>query len=78
IYEANPVAFLVEQAGGAATDGVMRILEKPPTAIHERTALIFGSKTEVSWACSYEEETCQAFDQAGLFSRRNFSAPEQQ
>ena len=77
IYEANPVAFLVEQAGGAATDGVTRILEKPPTAIHERTALIFGSKTEVSWACSYEEKTCQAFDQVGLVSRRNFSTPEQ-
>jgi fructose-1,6-bisphosphatase I len=44
---------LIEQAGGAATDGVMRILEKSPTEIHERTALVFGSKTEVRWGGSY-------------------------
>ena len=71
IYEANPVAFLVEQAGGAATDGVTRILEKTPTEIHERTALIFGSKTEVRWVGSYEAETRQGLDQSPLFSHRN-------
>ena len=56
IYEANPVAFLVEQAGGAATDGVERILAKIPTKIHERTSLVFGSKTEVRWVETYEAE----------------------
>ena len=71
IYEANPVAFLVEQAGGAATDGVTRILEKMPTEIHERTALVFGSKTEVRWVGSYEAETRQGLDQSPLFSHRN-------
>lgn len=71
IYEANPMAFLVEQAGGAATDGVTRILEKIPTEIHERTALIFGSKTEVRWVGSYEAETRQGLDQSPLFSHRN-------
>jgi fructose-1,6-bisphosphatase I len=47
MYEANPMAFLAEQAGGAATDGKQRILEKVPTALHERTPLIIGSRAEV-------------------------------
>jgi fructose-1,6-bisphosphatase I len=71
IYEANPVAYLIEQAGGAATDGVMRILEKAPTEIHERTALVFGSKTEVRWVGSYEAEVRQGLDPSPLFSHRN-------
>ncbi|NCW08974.1 MAG: class 1 fructose-bisphosphatase [Gammaproteobacteria bacterium] len=71
IYEANPVAFLTEQAGGAATDGVTRILEKVPAEIHERTALVFGSKTEVHWVGSYEAEVRQGLDLSPLFSNRN-------
>jgi fructose-1,6-bisphosphatase I len=47
LYEANPLAFLAEQAGGLATDGKQRILEKMPKAMHERTPLIIGSKEEV-------------------------------
>ena len=47
MYEAAPMAFLAEQAGGKATDGRMRILEKVPTAIHERTPLIIGSTDDV-------------------------------
>ena len=43
LYEANPVALLIEQAGGAAIDGFRRILEIEPKALHERTPLIFGS-----------------------------------
>lgn len=46
LYEANPMAFLAEQAGGMATDGVRRILEKKPVSLHERTSLILGSKEE--------------------------------
>ncbi|MBQ1845509.1 MAG: class 1 fructose-bisphosphatase [Desulfovibrio sp.] len=45
--EANPLAFLAEQAGGAATDGHMRILEKQPTQLHSRTPLFIGSKKDV-------------------------------
>ncbi len=45
--EANPLAFLCEQAGGAASDGRMRILEKKPTVLHERTPLFIGSKKDV-------------------------------
>ncbi len=70
IYEANPVAFLTEQAGGAATDGVTRILEKVPAEIHERTALVFGSKTEVHWVGSYEAEVRQGLDLSPLFRNR--------
>ena len=47
IYEANPVAMLVEQAGGAATDGRNRILGLKPSTPHQRTALVFGSRDEV-------------------------------
>lgn len=71
IYEANPVAFLTEQAGGAATDGSERILEKIPTEIHERTPLVFGSKTEVRWIGSYEAESRQGIDESPLFGHRN-------
>lgn len=47
LYEANPLAFIAEQAGGAATDGSQRILDKKPTALHERTPLIIGSSRAV-------------------------------
>lgn len=47
IYEANPIAFIAEQAGGEAIDGKMRILDKVPTSLHERTPLIVGNKNEV-------------------------------
>jgi fructose-1,6-bisphosphatase I len=47
LYEANPIAFLAEQAGGMATDGKNRIMDKVPTSLHERTPLFVGSKSEV-------------------------------
>jgi fructose-1,6-bisphosphatase I len=47
LYEANPLAFLAEQAGGLATDGKHRILDKQPKAMHQRTPLVIGSKDEV-------------------------------
>ncbi|HEU4564803.1 MAG TPA: class 1 fructose-bisphosphatase [Gemmatimonadaceae bacterium] len=50
LYEANPLAFIVEQAGGAATDGVTRILDLNPTELHQRTPLFIGSKDEVDQA----------------------------
>lgn len=48
LYEANPLAFIAEQAGGAASDGKMRMLDKQPKALHQRTPLIIGSKEEVA------------------------------
>jgi len=47
LYEANPLGWLAEQAGGAASDGTTRILEKTPDSLHQRTPLILGSKLEV-------------------------------
>ena len=47
IYEANPVAMLIEQAGGAATDGRQAILDIVPHAVHQRVPLVFGSADEV-------------------------------
>jgi fructose-1,6-bisphosphatase I len=47
LYEANPLAFIVEQAGGLATDGARRILDIEPTELHQRSPLYIGSKDEV-------------------------------
>ncbi len=50
LYEANPLAFVAEQAGGAATDGRIRILDVEPTDLHQRTPLYIGSRAEVDTA----------------------------
>ena len=47
LYEANPLAFIAEQAGGMAMNGRQRILDLQPTDIHQRTPFIVGSKREV-------------------------------
>ncbi len=47
MYEANPIAFLAEQAGGVATNGVGRIMDIAPTGLHQRTPLLVGSRTEM-------------------------------
>ncbi|PRD40300.1 UNVERIFIED_CONTAM: fbp [Trichonephila clavipes] len=47
VYEAAPIAFLMEKAGGKATDGAMPILDRQPQSLHENTALIFGAAEEV-------------------------------
>jgi fructose-1,6-bisphosphatase I len=54
LYEANPLAFVAEQAGGVATDGQQRVLDKQPTNMHERTPLIIGSKDEVERVLSFD------------------------
>jgi fructose-1,6-bisphosphatase I len=48
LYEANPLAFIAEQAGGQAVSGETRIMDLEPKAIHERTPLVIGSSMEVS------------------------------
>jgi len=52
VYEANPIAFLAEQAGGRATDGTQPILDIRPLTVHQRVPLIFGSADEVDTAAS--------------------------
>jgi fructose-1,6-bisphosphatase I len=56
MYEANPMAFIVEQAGGAATDGHQRILDIQPEKLHQRVAVFLGSKNEVERVTSYHNE----------------------
>jgi len=56
MYEANPMAFIVEQAGGAATDGSKRILEVQPKGLHQRVAVILGSRNEVERVTSYHSK----------------------
>jgi len=56
MYEANPMAFLVEQAGGAATNGEQRIMEIQPTKLHERVAVFLGSREEVEIVTSYHRQ----------------------
>jgi fructose-1,6-bisphosphatase I len=56
LYEANPMSFLIEQAGGASTNGTQRIMEVMPQALHERVSVILGSKNEVERLASYHTE----------------------
>ncbi|MBX3618655.1 MAG: class 1 fructose-bisphosphatase [Rhizobacter sp.] len=56
MYEANPMAFLVEQAGGAATDTRQRILDIQPGKLHQRVSVALGSKNEVERITAYHRE----------------------
>jgi fructose-1,6-bisphosphatase I len=50
LYEAAPMAFIAEQAGGSATNGYDRILDIQPDSLHQRTPLVIGSREDVGWA----------------------------
>lgn len=56
LYEANPMAFLVEQAGGMGTDGERRLLEIVPERLHQRVGVVLGSKAEVERVAQYHRE----------------------
>ena len=56
MYEANPMGWLVEQAGGAATNGQQRIMDIKPDKLHERVSVILGSKNEVERVTRYHAE----------------------
>ena len=73
MYEANPMAMLIEQAGGAASTGRLRILDIEPEQIHQRIAIIIGSKNEVE----HVERLHKDFDKGNdepfpLFNERTF------
>jgi fructose-1,6-bisphosphatase I len=53
MYEVNPLAMLIEQAGGIAVDGKTRVLERRPTYLHERSPLICGSRDDVESVMSF-------------------------
>ena len=55
MYEANPMSFIIEQAGGASTDGNGRLLDVKPEGLHQRVAVILGSKNEVERVTSYHK-----------------------
>ena len=55
MYEANPMSLIIEQAGGAATDGQHRILDIQPTGLHQRVAVFLGSKNEVARVTGYHQ-----------------------
>jgi fructose-1,6-bisphosphatase I len=56
MYEANPMSWLIEQAGGAATNGKQRILDITPDKLHQRVSVILGSKNEVERITRYHSE----------------------
>jgi fructose-1,6-bisphosphatase I len=56
MYEANPMGFIVEQAGGAATNGQQRILDIAPDGLHQRVSVMLGSKNEVERVTRYHQE----------------------
>ncbi len=70
VYEANPVAFLIEQAGGAATDTVNRILDLQPEHLHQRIPLVFGSAREVERIARYHVDPSAIGERAPLFGNR--------
>lgn len=56
MYEGNPMSFIVEQAGGMATDGYRRILDIQPDALHQRVAVFLGAREEVETITRYHQE----------------------
>jgi fructose-1,6-bisphosphatase I len=56
MYEANPMAMIIEQAGGAATNGRERILDLQPSKLHQRAGVVLGSRNEVERVTAYHRE----------------------
>lgn len=70
VYEANPIAFLIEQAGGAASDTVNRILDLQPVSLHQRTPFVFGASKEVARIARYHTEPSFIAERSPLFGQR--------
>ena len=60
MYEANPISWLIEQAGGASTNGHQRILDIAPTQLHQRVSVVLGSKNEVERVTRYYAEAAKS------------------
>lgn len=69
LYEANPVSFLIEQAGGSSTDGTSRILGKTLRTLHQRVPFIFGSAKQVGMVAKYYHKK-SADSESPLFKER--------
>lgn len=76
LYGANPIAFIVEQAGGAATTGTDRVMAVQPAEVHQRVPFIFGSRNEVLRIERYhrEPDAGPSFD-SSLFGSRSLFRP---
>ncbi|SFK74382.1 class 1 fructose-bisphosphatase [Methylocapsa palsarum] len=70
IYEANPIALIVERAGGVATNCVQRTLDEVPAAIHARAPLVFGSSDPVELVARYHSDPQFSAERSPLFGRR--------
>lgn len=70
IYEANPMALLIEQAGGYASTGTERILDRTPRLLHERVPLVFGAREEVERIDRYQCGDIPKGHTSPLFARR--------
>ena len=74
LYEVNPVAFLIEQAGGLASTGHERVMELTPDELHQRVPFVFGSRREVERVEQYHREHFEPYEQsydASLFNTRS-------
>jgi fructose-1,6-bisphosphatase I/sedoheptulose-1,7-bisphosphatase len=79
LYEANPMAMLIEQAGGAASTGRSRILDVVPDELHQRVPVILGSRTEIERIERYHREYDTGTDKpyvSPLFNERSLFRPE--
>ena len=70
LYEANPIAMVMEQAGGRASSGREPMLGVQPSALHQRIGLVFGSKNEVERIERYHAEPAPAAEHNPLFAER--------
>ena len=70
LYEANPIAFLIEQAGGGASTGMERILNLIPESLHQRVPLVVGSRLEVDYVVRLHQTPHADGERSPLFSRR--------
>ena len=71
LYEANPVGYLMEQAGGRASTGRVAMMSVLPTSLHQRIGLVFGSKNEVERIERYHTELMQTEAVTPLFAERS-------
>ncbi len=74
LYEANPISFLIEQAGGRASDGRQRLMDIGPESLHQRIGFVFGSADEVERIEAYHREEPQDSYHSPLFGRRGLFA----
>jgi fructose-1,6-bisphosphatase I / sedoheptulose-1,7-bisphosphatase len=79
LYEANPIGFVMEQAGGRASTGRAPVLAVQPESLHQRIGLVFGSRNEVERIERYHQECEDGTDRpyvSPLFNERSLYRPE--